>query len=315
MAQRDQGRDSRESPRREFTVTLEVVWRGGQFTCTTVDLSLTGLFLETEEPIPVGTEVRFDGVLEVPGDRWHLAGLGEVIRAVRIGDLDPETPVPGLGVSIAEFFLGEEALTGVLDEAATEVRESAAKDAGRRAPRILVGLPARWGPTWPPDQEGYLSNVSSSGALVLTAGEALEPGAAIHVCVDIPVGREVSQMRTLATVTRLQEFTPIDGKGMGIEFAPADPVETSFRDVLSGEFEAETQPSAFPGFVGSPALDLSEMSAGYRAPEPTALEALSETLHGATGYQWKRLARILGLALLVGAILWLGFICVDSFSR
>jgi hypothetical protein len=314
MSEQDQGRDLRDSPRREFTVSLEVKWREGQFTCTTVDISLTGLFLETEEPIPVGTEVRFDGQLESAGEQWHLAGLGEVMRGVRIGDLDPVTPVPGLGVSIKEFFLGETALTDVLDEAAAKIRAGTAEAKGRRAPRILVGLPARWGPTWPPDREGYLSNVSSTGALVLTVGDALEPGAAIHVSVDLPVGREVSPMRTLATVTRLQEYTPIDGKGMGIEFAPVNPVERTLREVLTGSVDPAPQPAPIPDAVGRPDMDFSSMSARVEEPQPSALEALSETLRGTSDYQWKRLARILGLALLTGAILWLGFVCLDSFS-
>lgn len=314
MAETDPGRDLRESPRRPFTVDLKVTWQGGEFSCSTVDISLAGLFIETEEPIPVGSSIRFEGMMEVAGDRWHLAGLGEVTRGVRIGDLDPDTPIPGLGVRTQEIYLGEGALTDALDEAAAEIRASVAERGARRSPRILVGVPVRWGPTWPPDRDGYLSNVSSSGALVLTADEPLEPGAAIHLSVELPTGREFSPLRTLATVARRAEPTAIEGHGMGIEFVAETDVERVFRKAVAGGDGVSAPSPSLPGSMGGPAMDLSSMTARVEAPDPSVLEVLSQTVHRAGGFRWGTVLRILGLGLLLGAFLWLGFVCMDSFS-
>jgi hypothetical protein len=312
MTELDQGRDQRGSPRRDFTVSLEVRWQGGEFRSTTGDVSLAGLFLETQERVPVGTPLRFEGMLEVDGDRRHLAGLGEVVRAVRPGEETDESPVAGLGVSIMEFFLGEAALTDALNEAASEVRAHTAQAEERRAPRIFVGIPALWGTTWPPEQEGYLNNVSSTGALVLTAADLPEPGTAIHVSLELPTGRELSSMRTLATVVRLHEHTPLEGHGMGIEFVRETPIERSFRRALGDE--AEPIKSAKVPQDATP-MDFSAMSARVEPPAPKTLETLSQTIQGAGGFRWTIVAKILGFALVAGALLWIGFVCMSSFAE
>jgi len=313
MSESEPVHELRDAPRRPFTVDLKVTWKGGKFTCSTVDLSVTGLFLETEEPVPLGTPIHFEGILEAGDDRWYLAGVGEVMRGVRVGDLDEDTPVPGLGVKVIEFFYGEAELTRNLIEAAEEARGDEPGGEGRRAPRILVGMPVRWGPTWPPDREGYLSNVSSTGALVLTAGEPLEPGAAIHLSAELPVGREVSPMRTLATVTRHQDLAVFDGKGMGVEFVPDSPADRTFRSAMGGG-TTDDVPSAAAWAVGRPAMDFSAMPAPRDSAEPGRLQALSETVQGGGGFRWGTVARIVGIALLVGALLWIGLVCMDPFA-
>ncbi len=314
MTDIDAAPDLRDSPRRPFTVELTVSWEGGEFTCSTVDMSLAGLFLETEEAVPVDTPIRFDGVLEVGGDRWRLLGLGEVARGVRVEDPAATAAIPGLGVRITEVFLGEDALTRALGEAAALLRENEPERGDRRSPRILVGVPVRWGPTWPPDRDGYLSNVSSSGALVLASDEPLEPGSAIHLSLELPSGREISGVRTLATVVRRSESAALGGHCMGLEFVAETPTERVFRRAVAGDEDSAPRSAALPGSYGGPAMDFSSMSVRTDEPAPSRLEALSETIHGTGGFRWGTVGRIVGIGLLIAALLWIGFVCVDSFS-
>ena len=61
-------------------------------------------------------------------------------------------------------------------------------------------------------------------------------------------------------------------------------------------------------------MDFSAMPAPRDSAEPGRLQALSETVQGGGGFRWGTVARIVGIALLVGALLWIGLVCMDPFA-
>ncbi len=74
------------------------------------DLSVGGIFLETQEPFPVGTEVKLEFPLPEVSDR--LIVKGKVVRVVEHAEEGPG-PYPGMGVEFVE--MNEEANAQIAD--------------------------------------------------------------------------------------------------------------------------------------------------------------------------------------------------------
>lgn len=65
------------------------------------NLSRSGVFIRSEDPLPVGTRVtlRFTVIVE---ELETIEGVGEVVRAVRPQESSPSSP-PGMGVVFIEL--------------------------------------------------------------------------------------------------------------------------------------------------------------------------------------------------------------------
>jgi uncharacterized protein (TIGR02266 family) len=77
------------------------------------DLSLGGIFLETQEPFPIGTEVQLEFPLPEVAER--LSVKGKVVRIVERAE-DAPGPYPGMGV---EFMGMTEEARGMLADFVT----------------------------------------------------------------------------------------------------------------------------------------------------------------------------------------------------
>ena len=74
------------------------------------DLSLGGIFLETREPFPVGTQVNLE--FPLPGIARRVAVRGKVVRMVASEEKDPSV-VPGMGIQFSSI---DEETQGMLAE-------------------------------------------------------------------------------------------------------------------------------------------------------------------------------------------------------
>ena len=81
--------------------------------CQTVDLSLSGMFVRTDDSYPLGTTMSFQ--LQLPGERDPVAGSAEVVRQAAGG----QGKLEGIGLRWVEFRSGSEArLSAFLTRAA-----------------------------------------------------------------------------------------------------------------------------------------------------------------------------------------------------
>ena len=74
------------------------------------DLSRGGIFLETREPFPGGTQVNLE--FPLPGISRRVAVQGQVVRTVASEEKDPSI-VPGMGIQFGDL---EEETKGMLAE-------------------------------------------------------------------------------------------------------------------------------------------------------------------------------------------------------
>jgi Tfp pilus assembly protein PilZ len=104
MSEEGKGRDRRRYPR--FRVRLDAAFaqEGEPQPAEVHDISPGGMFLRTDEPRPVGSQLRI--TLKVPGEQAEERSLeGQVVRVVEVeGDEMPDH-VTGMGI---EFKLTPE---------------------------------------------------------------------------------------------------------------------------------------------------------------------------------------------------------------
>ena len=219
MAQALEIQDQRRAERWKYTLEVTMTWSGGEVQAHTTDISLCGMFVETREVLEVDTLVRLRFAFFEEGLPVPVEVAGKVVRRICPDEVTEHSPVPGVGIVLGRFHSGESALRRVIGAMDTAGRRAATSNwsADRRGnPRVVVGIPVRWGTEDPPEREGQLMNLSRRSGFVLHSDPPLQPGTPIHLCFDLPDHGSVREVRARATVVRTVRQD--GGVGMGIAF-------------------------------------------------------------------------------------------------
>ncbi len=232
--------EPRASASRRISLLLRLTWDEGEIFAYTRYVSLSGLFVETEHPIPLDSTLRLEG--EIAGDlrRQAVAAQGRVVEVVSPEDLTRDRPVPGVSIELDEIFQGESDLLGAVERPADTpppTADGAAGEERRSAPRFCVGVPVRWGEAWPPGHSGYMSNVSASGALLLAADAPLPVGTRLGLSFELPDGGELVTVRAEALVVRIAGGRDAGGYGLGIAFDRSRQPASALTDFLLDRIE------------------------------------------------------------------------------
>ena len=189
--------------RLSLTVRTRVVWDGGEISGYSTDVSEQGIFVETNRPLPAGTQVRVEFGVTRSGGVTRIVVEGHVVCGYFTGTEVGCSPIAGLGILFDEFVFGRYDLTGYVTEQLRAVNSASAElDAERRvAARVTVGFPVFWGRSSPPDREAFLSNLSASGCLVIGGAEPV--GSQLHLWFEYPSAGTSLPIRVAATVVRL----------------------------------------------------------------------------------------------------------------
>jgi len=100
-ALREADADRRRSERKELVVRVDYSSIDELFSEFTSDINEGGLFIETEKPRPMGTEVELS--FNLPGNERAVETLG---RVVRISSGEGNSP-PGMGIEFDELAVAE----------------------------------------------------------------------------------------------------------------------------------------------------------------------------------------------------------------
>ncbi|MBK7858223.1 MAG: PilZ domain-containing protein [Archangiaceae bacterium] len=92
MGKPERRSEARKSVNREFASVDEFIAE------YVTNLSRSGVFIKSDEPLPVGTRVNLKFTV-IMDELETIEGIGEVVRAVHPG----EGPTPGMGVVFIEL--------------------------------------------------------------------------------------------------------------------------------------------------------------------------------------------------------------------
>ena len=108
--------DQRCAARLRFTLQVTLTSPEDSLSAYSVDISSTGIFVETVEHIPVGNVVNVE--FSVPGHhgRNSVVAVGRVVRRVTAADCQARGVPPGLGIHFEGLVLGEENLRAFIEK-------------------------------------------------------------------------------------------------------------------------------------------------------------------------------------------------------
>ncbi len=200
--------ERRRFARVQTKLQIQFVYADGFFELKTEDLSLGGLFIATENQVPVGEKIRL--VLHIPGGQPSVKALCEVVRVV---DASPGQ-LAGLGVRFLQ--LEEKDLHAIRQYLAQLVVDTYHPDEKerRRYPRVERLVKLRFAAL---DSIGVTlaRDVSAAGVFVQTH-EAPPLDSEIQISLVHPVS-----LQELSLVGRVVRVVPAEGNqvpGVGVSF-------------------------------------------------------------------------------------------------
>ncbi len=226
--------DARVALRLPITLCVDMALDRESLACFTIDLSPSGVFVETVEEVPVDAGVDLDFQVEVSHGPVEVHARGVVVRRTSPAEARERNLIAGVGVRFEEVTRGSHELTSFLRERLERLRPTGAARTGierRRDPRVEVRLPVRWGERLPPARVGYLRNLSASGGFVLEASQPVRQGSRVFMTFELPDRGRPKTVTAKADVVRLVTSDGDLTAGMGVEFERR-PVETELLQVF-----------------------------------------------------------------------------------
>jgi Tfp pilus assembly protein PilZ len=234
----------RQSERLRFTVIARLTSSGGSFEAYSTDLSTDGIFLETANLLSLGTPVRLDFRLFRTNEPEAVTVQGTVARSVSVDEAGAWGVVGGLGIHFEELRFGEEVLFGFLSKRLKSVKAPKApipSDKKRPAARADVGLPVLWGTDPNLGREGFLFNLSASGAFIGTR-KVEPPGTHLFLWFELPHTAVSKGVKVTASVVRTNPPGGSQPAGMGIAFEASTVSRGLFEGFLGQRVEEKREP-------------------------------------------------------------------------
>lgn len=226
--------DARVALRLPITLCLDMALDERTLSCFTIDLSPSGVFVETVEEIPVGAQVGLDFQVEVHDRCADVSARGTVVRRTTAEEARERRMIAGIGVHFDDVTDGSHELTAFLADRLERLRPGAGARPGierRRDPRVEVRLPVRWGERLPPARVGFLRNLSVSGGFVLEASQPVTQDTRIFMTMELPDQGRPKTVTAKANVVRMVEEGADAPVGMGVEFERR-PLESELLQVF-----------------------------------------------------------------------------------
>ena len=190
-------------------------WGAQEVIAYTSDISMSGVFVETNRCLPVGTEVRLDFQLVNRGNSLPVSVQGTVARRVFTQRKDDPKHLVGIGVEFQKFLTGQELLREVL----STLRGTApAKDEQRRSARIPVSIPITWGTSDACELAGHFSDISLDGSFIIHTNTPNSPGTRLYLRFEIPHLGRFREVKAVATVVRMVAEDDASPGGMAVIF-------------------------------------------------------------------------------------------------
>lgn len=228
--------ERRRAPRVPLTVRVQLFYKGVEIQVYSTDISITGMFVETPQPLPVGSKLLL-GFTIGSVERKTIQAEGRVVQVRTPEDAATYGVLPGMGIMFQGFLFGRGDLAAEISERLDGLRDDAAPtpDEEPLDPRALVGFPVLWGPKPPPNNEGFIIELQGDQAYLVSRNPE-SPGTHLYLSFELPTSGVPQRVRAIAQVVRSNRRNRRGEEpcGMGIWLDP-----TSLDDATVLDFMAQ----------------------------------------------------------------------------
>ncbi len=277
----------RSAPRASVSYKISLRHGSRRLVGYTTNMSSTGAFVETREEVTPGTPVHLSFTVGEGTAEDAVEVEGRVVRWVSPERAGETGGIPGLGIEFTRFIWGPETLRNAIDQLLAGCR-SGRNSSRRCAARVAVGLPIYWGQPDKPAQQGFLTNLSTSGAFFIQTSSNAPEGARLDLWFELPVRGEIRVVRAAASVARVTEGKAGgEASGMGVHFEQSSIDRATLQDFLDGRRSDVAAPApppprqwpravrpAGPAPFAAPPPAPTPPTAGHEEVHPAALDRL-----------------------------------------
>lgn len=195
-----------------------MTWADGILQAYYANLSTTGAFVETTNLIALDARIQLDFSVNVGGQQRGVRAESKVVRHFPPQDALAQGKPTGFGAHFEDLVVGESALFEFLADRLQKVHAPKADAVhGRKDARASVTFPTRWGTSPDLGRDGFLSNLSVSGAFL----EARNPeplGTHLYLWFELPSAGVIQSIKATAVVAFASKAGGDQASGMGIAF-------------------------------------------------------------------------------------------------
>ncbi len=206
-------------------LVAQVDWSDGDFHGKATNISMKGLFVETEIGIDVGIAVMVEFSVVCAEGLERVVVSGQVARSFDAKDTFSGRMRSGVGIRFEMFLDGKRELARFIKERVQ--RAGARRDEQndrRRHPRVAVSLPVSWRAPTRRERHGYLLRMPAPGSFALESTTLVPTGTKLKINMELPAeDGPQERIEAWATVSSLIS-SPEQAGGMVVDL-DLSPVE------------------------------------------------------------------------------------------
>ena len=169
------------------TPLAQVDWSDGEVQGKGTNISMKGLFVETEERIAVDTPVMVEFSVITDEELARVVASGHVVRCFDARDTISGRMRSGLGIRFEMFLAGKRSLKRFVRERSQNTRSVHGMRVERRSHRrVAVSLPVSWQARGRPTRHGYLLRMPTPGLFALESKTLVATGTSLEICLALP---------------------------------------------------------------------------------------------------------------------------------
>jgi hypothetical protein len=245
--------ERRRAPRVPLTVRVQLFYKGVEIQVYSTDISITGMFVETPQPLPVGSKLLL-GFTIGSVERKTIQAEGRVVQVRTPEDAATYGVLPGMGIMFQGFLFGRGDLAAEISERLDGLLDAAAlpPDEEPLDPRALVGFPVLWGPKPPPSNEGFIIELQGDQAYLVSRNPE-SPGTHLYLSFELPTSGVPQRVRAIAQVVRSNRRNRRGEEpcGMGIWLDPTGLDDPTVLDFMASHLRRRRE-SLMPETLAPP---------------------------------------------------------------
>lgn len=219
----------------------QIDWADGEIQGKATNISMKGLFVETEARVEMEIPVMVEFSVIRGEDLARIVASGQVVRCFDAKDTISGRMRSGLGIKFEMFLAGKRSLKRfVIQRSRSQAAGHQMRVERRSHQRVSVSLPVSWYVRGQKPRHGYLLRMPTPGFFALESSTLVATGSELDIRLALPGEASGERISATAKVTSL--ISALDQAGGMIVEMDLSPVELAMVNRYAKHFTEEPPP-------------------------------------------------------------------------